>query len=80
MIKPFQNDKNNQHDKTTAKLLNLVGFMPNAENRQNVSIFRMSTNMPFQTDKTTADLVNFMPYARYELNLSIFRMSTNMLL
>ena len=54
--------KSNQHDKTTAELLNLVTSAPHAENRQNLSIFRMSTNKVSQHDKTTAHLVNFMPY------------------
>ena len=37
-------------------------FVPHAENRQNLSISRMSTNKVSQHDKTTAHLVNFMPY------------------
>ena len=56
--------------------------MPHAENKQNLSLFRMGTNMLSQHDKTTADLlslVNFMLHAENRQNLSIFRMGTDML-
>ena len=64
----------------TEDLLNIVIFMRHKENRQNLSIFRMGTDMLSQHDKMTANLLNvmsFMLHAEKRQNLSIFRMGKN---